>query len=59
MYTDVRTDIRHRTEHLRSQTLPDRMRRAGYKDGERRPRYRQHWLNFSSPRRLSARLRRR
>ncbi len=59
MYTDVKASVRDRTEHLTSQAMHDRLHRAGYRDGERRPRHRQHWVNFSSARRLSARLRRR
>jgi len=59
MYTDVKASVRHQTEHLRNQAMHDRLHRAGYRDGERRPRYRQHWMNFASFRRLSARLRQR
>lgn len=38
-------------------TGSDRLRRAGYQDGEREPRVRQHWINHGMPRRLHRRAR--
>lgn len=59
MYTHAHATIMARTSGPTSQALSDRMRRAGYQDGERRPRHGQHWVNHTNMRRMSARLRKR
>ena len=61
MYTDAHAHaaLMARTDAPTSQTPAAQLHRAGYQDGERRPRHRQHWLNHTSMRRMSARLRKR
>lgn len=59
MYTHAHATLMARTEGPTSRAMSDRLRHAGYHDGERHPRHRQHWVNHSSVRRMSARLRQR
>lgn len=59
MYANSHATLMARTDGPNSQAMSDRLRRAGYQDGERRPRHRQHWVNYTSIRRMSARLQKR
>ena len=56
MYTHAHATLMARTEGPTSRAMSDRLRHAGYHDGERHPRHRQHWVNYTSIRRMSARL---
>lgn len=58
MYTKakIKSKIRERAERLAGHSMAERLRRAGYRDGERRPRYGEHWVNNPTSRRMAVRL---
>lgn len=59
MYTRSQVEMFERTHGRPLRSKSDKLRRAGYRDGERRPRHRQHWANDPIASRIGARLRRR
>lgn len=48
MYAHSTVELLARTEELRNTVSADRLRRAGYHDGEPRPRVGHHWANLGA-----------
>lgn len=57
MFTNTSVAMLAKTEDLMGPGANERLRRAGYHDGERRPRLRHHWANLTSARHVARRLR--
>lgn len=57
MYTHSHPTLLSRTEDMNMRDLDERLRLAGYQDGERHPRFDQHWVNYARSQRLPAHLR--
>lgn len=57
MFSHSNVELLSRTQSLATQEKSERLRRAGYFDGERRPRIDHHWANIGALRSAAERFR--